>query len=381
MGVHRVNASVSRGGPGTGQGRSLIPFSNALRRIGAHDMVVVNLAKDSVIHYNRGKVACKRCGEPRMPTALNEEGECRSINVCLKYQHQEVEMASTLPVDWRHDNSVPPHSNEDVARVMRDEGVSRRGAYRLLKERRAAEVDVSGVSEGQRVAVLGVLINDHESRKDVHTLIEECHAIGIKIDGHDVTKTLFALQHQGFVRFRERNRPRTLYAIVVTHAGHDAWLKRDQNHNFLADDNELLPGPVMSTVELAEISIVPTDAAPGQMDAGVIAGARALQQEINALGAGPVPFAEARGKAERDAAREAEDMIKRPWVKGNLGGWPSFREVRNRALRARKLNAAAVMLQEAGGYDDAVLTIMAETEITPLEGEVKQLLELFGEIE
>jgi hypothetical protein len=411
--------ATSQRGPGLSAGRDVLPHRDALRRIGDRDHVEVTKPKDSILHYPRGKVACKRCGEPRRADALNEEGVCISIKACLKYQHQEVEpVTSTLTVDWQHDNSIPPQSNEDVAKVMREEGVSRRRAYTLLKQRRAESVDISNVSEGQRVAVLGVLINDREARKDVHSLIEECHAVGVKIDGHDVTKTLFALQHQGFVRFRERNRPRTLYAIVVTNAGHDAWLKRDQSKNLL-DDNELLPtnGGAMSTVEgplwaearasvaldehpegahtakstwdglveneIVETSII-TNVGPDQQEqahdiahehaanvAAAVERARALQQ--------PIPFADARGQEERDAARE--NTIQRPWIKGSLGGWPTFRAIRDRYNRALKLNAAAKLLEEAGGQDEMVLTLMGETEFTTLENEVLELLKKFEEVE
>ena len=387
-----VQASVSRGGPGTGRSRNVMPGTNILRRIGDRDIVVANddLTKDNVLHYNRGKIACKRCGEPRMPSALTEEGVCRSLTVCIRLVRQEEElMASTLPVDWRHDDSVPPQSNDDVARVMKEEGLSRRRAYEVLRRRRAAEIDISSVSEGQRVAVLGILINDPESRKDVHTLIEECHAVGVKIDGHDVTKTLFALQHQGFVRFRERNRPRTLYAIVVTNAGHDAWLKRNQTRNFLMEEAPVAPvlgfvdsdpnrpvdqEPIIAAEDAQIERLFREDQAQGFVtrDPKIVAAienARLLQQEVNALGAGPRTVV-------------TENYIERPWRKGGpLEGWPMFAQIRDRFVRARKLNAAAKLLEEAGGQDEMVLTLMGETEFTPLEEEVLEMLKKFGEIE
>jgi Fe2+ or Zn2+ uptake regulation protein len=308
-----------------------------------------------------------------------------------KFDHlREEHMASTLPIiDWQKDDHALPLGNEDVIRIMQTESVSRRRAYRILRQRRAAEIDITSVSEGQRVAVLGILINDPEARKDVHTLLEECHAIGVKIDGHDVTKTLFALQHQGFVRFRERNRPRTLYAIVVTDAGHDAWLQRDTSLNYLEVQTQLTE--TETSVALDHGKHVNGDWDPEcplcqkeneRIAARIVAtteNARALQQEVNALGAGRPE--KAGDQFPTPGVVWPDDMIKRPWIKGDLNGWAMFRNIRDRALRARKLNAAAEMLQEAGGYDDAVLTIMAETEFTPLEQEVKQLLELFGEIE
>ncbi len=334
----------------------VLPETKTLRRIADRDAVTLTsdaLTPDNVLHYSRGRTACKRCGEPRRADALNEEGVCRSLTVCMRFMYQEEElMASTLSADWKSDSTIPPRSNEDVARIMREEGFSRRRAYALLKERRAKEIDISTVSEGQRVAVLGVLINDQESRRDVHSLIEELHLVGVKIDGHDVTKTLFALQRQGFVRFRERNRPRTLYAIVVTNAGHEAWLKR-LDHNYLTG---------------AEASVTPAEpqAVAGDLPRfpvmEAITKARELQQAVDDLDAGP-------------------DTIKRPWIKGNLGDWPSFRDLRDRLKRSLKLNVAAKLLEEVGGHDDLVLALMAETEFTPLEDEVIELFRKFGEIE
>jgi hypothetical protein len=290
-------------------------------------------------------------------------------------------MASTLTVDWKKDNTVPPRNNDEVARIMQVESVTRRHAYAILRRRSEASVDISTVSEGQRVAVLGTLINDHAARKDVHCLIEELHAIGVKIDGHDVTKTLFALQRQGFVRFRERNQPRTLYAIVVTNAGLDAWAARkstvipwveaaasvaldespegahtakpSDNHALFVDPN----GKVFDPVEERDPRVV-----------SAIENARKLQQEVIAQGAGPRTVV-------------TEDYIKRPWPKGDLSGWPEFSSIRDRARRAKKLNAAAKLLEEVGGHDDAVLTIMVETQFTDLENEALNLLTLFGEIE
>ena len=400
-------ASGTRMGvPGTRSGAFVLPPSTmkVLRQIGGRDVVVVNddLAKDSVIHYTRGKVACKRCGEPRRADALNEEGVCLSLNVCLRYQQQEVEiMTSTLTVDWKKDNTIPPRNNDEVARIMRDEGVTRRHAYSILRRRSEESVDISTVSEGQRVAVLGTLINDHASRKDVHSLIEELHAIGVKIDGHDVTKTLFALQRQGFVRFRERNQPRTLYAIVVTNAGLDAWAARkpsDSLRSLMAaqeaeasvaldespEGAHTAKWPMARENEIVETSVI-TNVGPDQQEqaheivqehatsvARAIANARALQQEVIALGAGP---------ETRNSGEPVDPSDHRPWPQGDLSSWPRFSEIRTRAIRAKKLNQAADLLQEVGGHDDAVLTIMSETEFSDLESEVLDLLTMYGEIE
>jgi hypothetical protein len=69
-----------------------------------------------------------------------------------------------------------------------------------------------------------------------------------------------------------------------------------------------------------------------------------------------------------------------PWFKGSLGGFPVIRDLRDRAIRAQKLNAAARILEEVG-EDDMVLALMAKTEFSGLEAEVITLLRHFGEIE
>jgi len=272
-------------------------------------------------------------------------------------------MASTLSTDWKKDNITPPRDNAEVSQIMQEIGCGRRQAYTVMRRRRAEEMDVSSVSEGQRVAVMSTLINIPEARKDATNLLTELHAINVKIDMHDTVKTVWALQKQGFVRFRERNNPRSLYAISVTDKGYSAW-----NHRYSV------------TLE-AETVDVSTNVGPDQQEQArditherakevvtAIDSARALQQKVNDLGAGkPTPV--------------KDNLIERPWTKGELSGWPMFCNIRDRVLRAKKLNEAAKLLQEVGGYDDAVLMIMTETEFTDLENEVLVLLTMLGEIE
>lgn len=272
-------------------------------------------------------------------------------------------MASTLSTDWKKDNITPPRDNAEVSQIMQEVGCGRRQAYTIMHRRRAEEMDVSSVSEGQRVAVMSTLINIPEARRDATNLLVELHAINVKIDMHDTVKTLWALQKQGFVRFRERNNPRSLYAISVTDKGYSAW-----NHRYpVTLEAETEVADVLTNVEptLIEHEIAHERA---KEVATAIAKARALQQKVNDLGAGkPTPV--------------KDNLIERPWTKGELSGWPMFCNIRDRVLRAKKLNEAAKLLQEVGGYDDAVLMIMTETEFTDLENEVLTLLTMLGEIE
>ena len=74
------------------------------------------------------------------------------------------------------------------------------------------------------------------------------------------------------------------------------------------------------------------------------------------------------------------DLLDRPWPKGNLDGWPAFRDIRIRATKSEKLTQAARLLEEAG-EDEMALTLLGRTEFTPLELEVAALLRAFGELE
>jgi hypothetical protein len=256
--------------------------------------------------------------------------------------------------EWAKDGRIPPKSNEAVALIMAEKGINRRRAYAMIREQKSAEIDTSSIGQGQRVAVLTCLIAHPEAGRDATLLLDELHGAGIKIDMHDTVKTLWALQKTQYIIFRERG-GRSLYAIKVTDAGL-AWiasLKPKFNY-------EVLPEPVVETVEE-----VPEEALR------VFRNAQKFQKEIDELGAGKPLVLD----KENDP-----DYIKRPWFKGNLGGWPSFRDIRDRALKATKINAAAKLLEEAG-EDEIALTLLGKTEFTPLEEEVVDLLRRMGEIE
>ena len=258
--------------------------------------------------------------------------------------------------EWAKDSRIPPKSNEAVALLMAEKGVNRRRAYAMLREQKSAEIDTSNVGQGQRIAVMTCLIAHPESGRDAPVLLAALHDAGIKIDMHDTVKTLWALQKTSYIQFRERG-GRSLYAIKITDAGL-AWaasLKPKFNY-----DIEVPPEPVMEMAEKASEEAL-----------RVFRNAQAFQKEIDELGAGkPLALAD----------EDNPDYIKRPWIKGNLGGWPEFRDIRDRALKATKVNAAAKLLEEAG-EDEIALTLLAKTEFTPLEEEVVDLLRRTGEIE
>ncbi len=134
----------------------------------------------------------------------------------------------------------------------------------------------------------------------------------------------------------------------------------------LPDDNELLPADAgtMSTVEEVVTNVGPDqqDQAYAKVDehiAKVAENARLLQQEINALGA---------GKPEPEPT----------WTL-DLSAYPAIKAVRDRAIRATKINAAVKLLEEAG-EDEIALNLMTKTDFSPLESEIIAILRELKEI-
>jgi hypothetical protein len=257
-------------------------------------------------------------------------------------------MTATTRSEWAKDSRIPPKSNEAVAQLMAEKGVNRRRAYAMLRAQKSAEIDTSNVGQGQRIAVLTCLIMSPESGRDAPVLLDALHRAGVKIDMHDTVKTLWALQKTQFVQFRERG-GRSLYAIKITDEG-------------LAAYGEMTTPPAIQEVAvLSNVLALANDV--------IVQEAENLEPDV-----------------VKDLQRWVvgppadDEYIKRPWVKGNLGGWPCFRDIRDRALKAAKVNAAAKLLEEAG-EDEIALTLLAKTEFTPLEGEVVDLLRRTGEIE
>ena len=160
---------------------------------------------------------------------------------------------------------------------------------------------------------------DFLQRKKVRTsndLTRELQGEGYAIDDHDATKVLWSLQKTGHVKFRERPHG-LLYAIRLTEAGADYETTSSVMPKAYVDEGfELIP-------------------------------------DIH--------------------------VITRPWIKGNLGGWPAIRELRDRARKNTKLTQAAKLLEEVG-EDDIALDLMTKTSFTSLEEEVISLLEAFEEL-
>ena len=275
-------------------------------------------------------------------------------------------------IDWRRDGTVPPKANDEVVLVMAELVVGRRTAYDIVRNRKAAEIDTNGISQNQRTAVMAVLISKPEAGKNTDTLIEAMHEAGIRIDGHDVQKTLWALTKNGHVTFRDRrigDRKTQVYAIKPTREGLSAY-----NFDFQAMSyKEALETTLAETTtpeEWIEPGVIEPEPEVPEVVVHVLENAKALQEELDEMGAGRQPL----------IVKKEVVSFERPWIKGNMGGWPEFRDVRDRFLKATKINAAAKLLEEAG-EDEIALTLLGKTEFTPLEEEVVDLLRRMGEIE
>jgi DNA-binding transcriptional ArsR family regulator len=87
--------------------------------------------------------------------------------------------------------------------------------------------------------------------------------------------------------------------------------------------------------------------------------------------------AEALGE-EINGLEDGKPVVQPPWIV--LAEWPEFSKIRNRAVKASKINAAIKLLEEAG-EDDIAFSLMVKIDFTPLELEVTKLLHMFEEIE
>ena len=131
--------------------------------------------------------------------------------------------------DWVKDDVTPPRSNEEVAKVMKEYGVGRRRAYEILRQRSAEDINVEGVDQGQRLAVMACLIAHPETGKDSELIRAALRDVGVGLDIHDVNKTLWSLVKTNYVRFRKRNEPRRIYAIKMTPQGIAAYNQAMRN--------------------------------------------------------------------------------------------------------------------------------------------------------
>jgi len=262
-------------------------------------------------------------------------------------------------------NGEPDLTTLTVDQIAKAKGISKRYAYAVLRRAQEAKMDVP-IPSNQRELILTLLHQSGDQVRNTDILCMVVHDAGSKLPPHDVTKTLWSLQKSQYVRFRERANG-MLYGIKLTPEGRkaaEALLHRD--------DNELLPtdAGTMSTVEEVITNVGPDQQADAydlveEHVKRVAANAALLQEEINAMGAGP-------------ALPEQQDPPV-PWFRGNLGGWPSIRDVRDRHNKAVKIKAALALLEEVG-EDDAVITLLDKITFTPLEEEVVQLLRFLKEI-
>lgn len=290
----------------------------------------------------------------------------------------------THPDDYtmRAANALP-HRDRDpidltVESIMAERGVGKKRAYAIVRELSAARYEDAVVPTNQRERVLAMLWRADGSVADSKLLMEALQQEGYAIDGHDTTKVLWSLQKTGHVKFREHQSPKYLYAIRLTDLGKADGRKYATNGKTVpvqaevAEETPDVFNPQQGWIEEApevrdESTVtVEEDGSITQHTRVVtdfVVAATALQQEINDLGAG---------------APEPEPTV--PWVRGNMGGWPTMREVRDRARKVTKIREAAALLEEVG-EDDAVLALLDKIEFTPLEEEVVQLLRFLKEIE
>lgn len=232
------------------------------------------------------------------------------------------------PRSW--DDNIPPKDNPIVERIMRERGVGKRRAYRLWKERQAQAIDISDVGSSQRMAVMAALINVEGANGSVGALVDTLHHEGVRIDAHDATKTLWALQKQRWVTFRERANG-DLYGIRVRPEGYEGYRAQYQNGK--------------AVVETVEAVIEPEVIEPVEPDP-LIDKARAIFADIE----------EERRLLPIDFTR-----------------YPLIHRLRERAEKAEKLNTAARILEDAGETDIA-LAVLEKAGMSPLEGEVVALL-------
>jgi hypothetical protein len=263
-------------------------------------------------------------------------------------------------------NDEPDITTLTVDQLARERGVSKRYAYALMRRAQAAKMDVP-IPTNQREMILTILYRSDGYIRNTDDLSAAVHESGSTLPPHDVTKTLWSLQKSQYVRFRERANG-MLYAIKLTPEGKKA---AKAVLRPVVDDNELLPADAgtMSTVEEIEPPVVRDEStATVEEDGSVTRHTRVVADFV--VEGGPV-ITEVLTQPDEPAV---------PWFRGNMGGWPSMREVRDRHLKATKIKSALALLEEVG-EDDAVLSLLDKITFTPLEEEVVQLLRFLKEIE
>lgn len=281
---------------------------------------------------------------------------------------------------------VAPHNNPEVAAIMTEKGVGRKRAYTILRQTKA-KAFTAEVPQTQRTQVLASLVNHAGSSKNAKELLDQLHDDGMKIDMHDTVKTLWSLQKNRFVSFRERGNPPGLYAIKVTDQGQAAYadmrerLAAEEVDTFLVAQSYHRNGVVVEAAIQAEAEAsVALDHDPRMETQSVLDGARAFQQSVNDLGAGkPVVETILPGTPEWEASEVALEAQRRSEYGFDVKEFPLICAIRDRARKEAVLTQAARLLEEAG-EDDIALTVMGRTEYTDLELEVKTMLHSIGEV-
>lgn len=229
-----------------------------------------------------------------------------------------------------------------VDQIAAERGITKRWAYEVLRQQHEAEA--LPVPANQREAILTLLFRD-DTIKTSYDLTQALHHNGHSLSAHDTTKTLWSLQKTGHVKFRERQKPRFLYAIKLTDLGRNE--ARDLMLRDATEQQEAATEAVLD--ELVDEGLVEEVI---QVDAEI-----AEEEEVPVL--------------------NTDDyvLMSQPITANH----PAIADVRDRARKAKRLATAAQILEEVG-EDEMALTLMGKTEFTPLELEVIDILEHMQEI-
>jgi len=283
---------------------------------------------------------------------------------------------------------VAPHNNPEVAAIMAEKGVGRKRAYTILRQTKA-KAFTAEVPQTQRTQVLASLVNHAGSSKNAKELLDQLHDDGMKIDMHDTVKTLWSLQKNRFVSFRERGNPPGLYAIKVTDQGQAAYadmrerLADQEVDTFLVAQSYRRPAVVEAAIAAEAEASVALDHDPkmetqSSLDWPVKTKAERTAEAL-ALNGEVVVEDILPGTPEWAASEVALEEQRRSEYGFDVKEFPLICAIRDRARKEAVLTQAARLLEEAG-EDDIALTVMGRTEYTDLELEVKTMLHSIGEV-
>lgn len=267
-----------------------------------------------------------------------------------------------------------------IEEIMHNEGVGKKRAY-AIRRRLQNEAHTEPVPTNQRNRVLEILYRRGEEIHNSHELTAVLQSESYAIDDHDATKVLWSLQKTNHVKFREGHSRygNQLFAVRLTLLGIEA-----------ARQVGLAPeAPPFVTERIPDVDISGGASSYNRSDADkwraperlieeeagpedlsdvkeVAQRAAAMQEAVNDLGAGPED-------------QSGVEMAGEPSIFHlDMAIFPAIREVRDRARKAKKIEAALRILEEVG-EDEAALALMSKIEFTPLELEVIDLLERYEE--